>query len=240
MSDQARAVTCLLEEWSAGDPEALDQLMPLVLDQVRDLAARALARESPAHTLQPTALVNEVYLRLAGRRSVQWKNREQFFGFLADLMRRILVDHARRHQASKRGGDIANPPGGLPFLMAVTVLPAAVAGFLLGKRLHRDAAPVPSPRTRALRGLFAGAILTALAYTLGITGSAAITFVVRGRFSARAFTDAFEMVQEVLGEGIVEVLIGLPFGALAGMAFYLLAGKRTAEPPGIDPADTVS
>lgn len=105
MGDGAREVTRLLEQWSDGDPRALERLMPLVLDQVRDLAARALARESPAHTLQPTALVNEVYLRLAGRRSVQWKNREQFFGFLADLMRRILVDHARRQRTSKRGGD---------------------------------------------------------------------------------------------------------------------------------------
>ncbi|MCP4655473.1 MAG: RNA polymerase subunit sigma-70, partial [bacterium] len=105
MTNEESEVTRLLKDWSAGEPGALERLMPLVFDHVRDLAARALAHESPEHTLQPTALVNEVYLRLAGRRSVQWKNREQFFGFLADVMRRILVDHARRRHAAKRGGD---------------------------------------------------------------------------------------------------------------------------------------
>lgn len=105
MTDTDGQVTRLLKEWGAGSPQALDQLMPQVYDHVRDLAARALAHEPDDHTLQPTALVNEAYLRLAGRRSVQWENREQFFGFLADLMRRILVDHARRQRANKRGGD---------------------------------------------------------------------------------------------------------------------------------------
>ncbi|MCP4654136.1 MAG: sigma-70 family RNA polymerase sigma factor [bacterium] len=107
MTNTDGQVTQLLKEWGAGSPQALGQLMPQVYDHVRDLAARALAHEPDAHTLQPTALVNEAYLRLAGRRSVRWKNREQFFGFLADLMRRILVDHARRQRAGKRGGDAA-------------------------------------------------------------------------------------------------------------------------------------
>jgi RNA polymerase sigma factor (TIGR02999 family) len=110
MSTKESEVTHLLEHWADGDPDALDRLMPQVYDHVRDLAARALAREATSHTLQPTALVNEVYLRLAGRRSVQWRNREQFFGFLADLMRRILVDHARRHRTVKRGGDVVRVP----------------------------------------------------------------------------------------------------------------------------------
>ncbi len=105
MTQPEPEVTRLLKEWSAGDGSALDRVMPMVLAHVRDLAARALAPELPEHTLQPTALANEVYLRLAGCRSVRWKNREQFFGFLADLMRRILVDHARRRQAVKRGRD---------------------------------------------------------------------------------------------------------------------------------------
>jgi RNA polymerase sigma factor (TIGR02999 family) len=103
-------VTRLLGEWGQGDPDALDQLMPAVFDEVRGLARRALAREAPGHTLQPTALVHEVYLRLSGRRSVQWKNRDQFFGFLADLMRRILVDHARRRHATKRGSGVPDLP----------------------------------------------------------------------------------------------------------------------------------
>ena len=105
MSGTESEVTRLLEGWASGDQRALDQLIPLVIGHVRELAARALAREAPDHTLQPTALANEVYLQLAGRRSVQWRNREQFFGFLADLMRRILVDHARRHKSAKRGGN---------------------------------------------------------------------------------------------------------------------------------------
>ena len=103
MAKTASEVTSLLREWSDGDPDALDKLMPLVIDEVRDLARKALALESPAHTLQPTALVNEVYLRLIDRRTYWWQDRAQFFSSLAELMRRILVDHARRHRAAKRG-----------------------------------------------------------------------------------------------------------------------------------------
>jgi RNA polymerase sigma-70 factor (ECF subfamily) len=97
-------VTRLLRQWTAGDPEARDELFPLVLDEVRTLARRALAGERNGHTLQPTALVNEVYLSLVNRRSVQWENRTQFFGALAEIMRRILVDSARSRLRDKRGG----------------------------------------------------------------------------------------------------------------------------------------
>ena len=103
-------ITQLLDEWSAGKPGALGRLLPLVLDRVRELAARALSGEKPLHTLQPTALVNEVYIRLIGRRDVQWQSREQLFGYLAKLMRHILVDHARRHLTQKRGGDVVLVP----------------------------------------------------------------------------------------------------------------------------------
>ncbi len=104
MGYSEQEVTRLLDAWGDGDPEALAKLIPVVFDDVRDLAGRALARETPAHTLQPTALVNEVYLRLVDRRSVHFEHREHFFGFLAGLMRRILVDHARKHLRAKRGG----------------------------------------------------------------------------------------------------------------------------------------
>jgi len=104
VADIRSGVTELLDRWSAGDREALDELIPLVFDEVRELARYHLARERPGHTLQPTALVNEVYLRLEKRRRVSWKNREQFFGFLVQLIRRILVDHARKHGRAKRGG----------------------------------------------------------------------------------------------------------------------------------------
>ncbi len=96
-------ITELLDRWGDGAPNALGELIPLVFNDVRELARRALAKEPAGHTLQPTALVSEVYLRLEGRRSVQWKNREQFFGFLSQLIRRILIDHARSHQRAKRG-----------------------------------------------------------------------------------------------------------------------------------------
>jgi len=104
MSERQSEVTGLLLEWSAGDPDALDKLMPIVVAELRRIARSQFARETPGHTLQPTALVNELYLRLVGHRKVAWKNRAQFFGVAAKLMRRILVDHARRRRADKRGG----------------------------------------------------------------------------------------------------------------------------------------
>lgn len=97
-------VTQLLVEWGNGDQAALDKLMPLVLGELRRLARSYLRRERTNHTLQPTALVNEAYLRLVDQRSARWQNRAQFFGVAAQLMRRILVDHARLRQAEKRGG----------------------------------------------------------------------------------------------------------------------------------------
>lgn len=98
-------ITQLLERWSQGDEEALDQLMPLVYDELHRLAGAYLRRERREHTLQPTALVNEAYLKLVRQRNIQWQNRAQFLGVAAQLMRRILVDHARANYADKRGGD---------------------------------------------------------------------------------------------------------------------------------------
>jgi RNA polymerase sigma factor (TIGR02999 family) len=97
-------VTQLLIDWSKGDQAALDRLMPLVYSELRRLAANYLRRERQGHTLQPTALVNEAYLRLVDQKNAKWQNRAQFFGISAQLMRRILVDHARQRKAAKRGG----------------------------------------------------------------------------------------------------------------------------------------
>jgi RNA polymerase sigma-70 factor, ECF subfamily len=97
-------VTQLLIDWSRGDQAALDKLMPLVYSELRRLASNYLRRERAGHTLQPTALVNEAYLKLVDQRNMKWQNRAQFFGISAQLMRRILVDHARQHRAAKRGG----------------------------------------------------------------------------------------------------------------------------------------
>ena len=96
-------VTRLLRLWSAGDQQALNDLMPAVYTEVRKLARSYLRRERPDHTLQPTALVNEAYMRLIDQRQVQWNNRAHFFGIAAQMMRRVLVDHARSRKADKRG-----------------------------------------------------------------------------------------------------------------------------------------
>ena len=97
-------VTRLLERWSKGDREALDELMPLVYQELRRLANNYLRRERANHTLQPTALVNEAYLKLIDQQRAHWQNRAHFFAVSAQLMRRILVDHARARAARKRGG----------------------------------------------------------------------------------------------------------------------------------------
>lgn len=97
-------VTELLKAWGDGDREALDRLVPLVYAELRRRAAAQLARERGSHTLQPTALVHEAFLRLVDQHSARWENRAQFFGVAAQLMRRILVDHARARAAAKRGG----------------------------------------------------------------------------------------------------------------------------------------
>lgn len=96
-------VTALLGDWSRGDRTALNQLLPLVYAELRRVATRQLQRERADHTLQPTALVHEAFIRLVDQRRVDWQNRAHFFGVAATVMRRILVDHARRHRASKRG-----------------------------------------------------------------------------------------------------------------------------------------
>jgi RNA polymerase sigma factor (TIGR02999 family) len=97
-------ITQLLLLWNDGDQTALEKLMPLVHSELRRLAGNYLRRERPGHTLQPTALVNEAYLRLVDQRKAKWQNRAQFYGIAAQLMRRVLVDHARQHKAAKRGG----------------------------------------------------------------------------------------------------------------------------------------
>ena len=98
-------VTRLLIDWGNGEQAALDEMLPLVYEDLRRLAAFYMSRERPGHTLQPTALVNEAYLRLVEQRKVDWKNRAQFLGLAAEMMRRILVNYARERVAAKRGGE---------------------------------------------------------------------------------------------------------------------------------------
>ncbi len=123
MADRKPAgeITALLSRWRKGSPEAEEQLMSLVQAELRKLAASYLRRERGGHTLQPTAIVNEAYIRLMPQRGVEWANRAHFFGIAAKMMRRVLVDHARRRRAAKREGfagdpitlsNVADPVGG--------------------------------------------------------------------------------------------------------------------------------
>jgi len=102
-------VTVLLAKWRQGSEDAQERLMEVVQSELRRLAASYLRRERPGHTLQPTAVVNEAYLRLMPQRGVRWENRAHFFGIAAKMMRRVLVDHARRKRAGKREGFSGDP-----------------------------------------------------------------------------------------------------------------------------------
>jgi RNA polymerase sigma factor (TIGR02999 family) len=97
-------VTQLLADWGKGDRSALDKLFPLVHSELRRIAQRQMSQERPSHTLQATALVNEAYLKLAGQQGFDWQNRAHFFAVCAQVMRHILIDHARAHSRDKRGG----------------------------------------------------------------------------------------------------------------------------------------
>jgi RNA polymerase sigma-70 factor (ECF subfamily) len=106
MAEQAGDVTKLLRQLRAGDPGSSERLIAAVHGELRQVAARAMRSERPGHTLQPTALVNEAFLRLAGQTGVEWQDRAHFFGVAARVMREILVDYARKHGAAKRGGGV--------------------------------------------------------------------------------------------------------------------------------------
>lgn len=104
MVESRQNITELLLSWSNGNKEALDQILPVVYDELRKQAANYLRRERAGHTLQTTALIHEAYIRLVDQRNVRWQNRAHFFGISAQMMRRILVDHARAKARAKRGG----------------------------------------------------------------------------------------------------------------------------------------
>ena len=116
-------ITQLLINWGQGDNTALDQLVPLVYPELRRLAKRQMRRESPEHTLQTSALINEAYLKLVDQQNVQWQNRAHFFAVAAQVMRHILVDHARSRNYAKRGGGATKLP--LDEAMALTEQRAA-------------------------------------------------------------------------------------------------------------------
>ena len=106
-ADERHSITQMLQEWSEGNAQALDELMPLVYRELHRQASRYLRHERPNHTLQTTALIHEAYLKLIDQRDVRWESRTHFFAIAAQAMRRILVDYARTKRRNKRGGDDA-------------------------------------------------------------------------------------------------------------------------------------
>jgi RNA polymerase sigma factor (TIGR02999 family) len=147
-------VTALLADWSRGNRSALHQLLPLVYAELRRIAARQLRSERAGHTLQPTALVHEVYLRLVDQRQVDWRNRAHFFGVAAQIMRRILVDHARRHAAGKRGEGVqCVSVDDAPELAASNDLPILALDHALDRLQKVDAELARIVELRAFGGL---------------------------------------------------------------------------------------
>jgi RNA polymerase sigma factor (TIGR02999 family) len=164
----ANAVTRLLRRWSEGDQQALDELMPLVYDELRQVARQRLRHEHPGHTLQPTALVHEAYLKLVDQRRTRWQNRAHFFAVAAQLIRRILVDHARRHAASKRGG------GAGALTLEATLEPAVereLSVVALDDTLSRLAALDPRQARLVELRFFGGLDVEETAEVLGISSA---------------------------------------------------------------------
>ena len=168
--ESALDVTGLLRAWGAGDAVAGEQLLPAVYAELRRQAARALRREDAGHTLQPTALVHEAYLRLVDQRRVEWHNRVQFLGVAANAMRRVLVDHARGRHAAKRGGGAAPltladadvPDAGSPGVAGVDVLAVHAA-------LERLAALDPDQARLVELRYFGGLNIVETAEALGVS-----------------------------------------------------------------------
>jgi len=165
-AEPSREVTRLLGAWSRGDPAAREALMPLVYSELRRLAASYLRRERTDHTLQPTALVHEAYLRLVEQKNVQWQDKSHFFAITAQLMRRILVDHARGHLADKRGSGAPK----VPLTEAIVMSQERPAELLaLDESLSRLAAlDAQQARVVELR-VFAGLTVEETAEVLGIS-----------------------------------------------------------------------
>ena len=162
-STSPKEVTRLLNAWSGGNQAALDQLMPLVYDELRRIARGYMRHERSENTLQPTALVNEAYLRLIGQREVRWQNRAHFFAIAAKLMRRILVDRARRQHAAKRGGPAQPSP-----LIDVAVSPQQNVDLLLLDDALNGLAEFDAQQARIVElKYFAGLTIEEIAEVLG-------------------------------------------------------------------------
>ena len=166
MTASSHHVTALLHAWTAGDTAARDELMTAVYQELRRRAAGQLRRERRGHTLQPTALVHEAYVRLVDQRRVAWQNRGQFFGVACQMMRRILVDHARAHRMAKRSGQWAR----VTLDEGVRATPAVDVDVLdLDAALTRLAAFDPRKSQLAELRFFGGLSLEEAGEALGIS-----------------------------------------------------------------------
>ncbi len=173
MAKTLSEVTRLLLAWNEGDTEAREQLIPLVYDELHAIAARQLGREGEKrdHTLQPTALVNELYLRLVDQKRVHWKEQQEFFGVAAELIRRILVDHARKRQTIKRGGEVFK----IPLDETLGIAAARDPGLLALDDALRDLAKHDPRGSRIVElHVFGGLQFDEIAEILGISRSTAL------------------------------------------------------------------
>jgi RNA polymerase sigma-70 factor (ECF subfamily) len=162
----AGQVTELLRAWGSGDDAALHQLVPLVESELRRLAGAYMARERPGHTLQPTALVNEAFLRLVDAQDVRWQGRAHFFGIAARLMRRVLVDHARSRDVAKRGGGARAEP----LETAVLVSRAPDVGLLDLHRVLDALSEIDERKARVVEmRFFGGMTVDETAEALGVS-----------------------------------------------------------------------
>ena len=164
-------ITSLLEAWSAGDPSALDQLVPLVFDDLHRMARYFFQRESKTHTLQPTALVSEVYFRMRGQKEVHLETRADFFNFAAEVMRHFLVDYARKRSAEKRGGGVTPLPfdSGIASLLSST--PATTRLLDLHRALEELEQIAPQQAQVVTLRFFLGLQVTEVAELLDISES---------------------------------------------------------------------
>lgn len=164
-------ITELLRDWTGGNAAAMDELLPFVYDELRRRAARYLGRERINHTLQPTALVHEAYLKLVDQKAVKWKDRGHFFAVAAQAMRRILVDHAKYKNRSKRGGDL--PDVQLDAMVESAIIESKVDIEALDEALSRLALVDPDQERLVELRFFAGLSLEEAAAVMEISRATA-------------------------------------------------------------------
>lgn len=166
----ANDLTGLLIEWRQGDQAALDRLTPLVYDEIRRIAHRYVQREREGHTLQTTALINEAYLRLAGAKDIDWQNRAHFFAVTAQVMRHILIDHARRRRYVKHGGEVQHIPFDLAMTEAVQMSQPRAAELVALDEALDELAKLDPRKSRVVElRYFGGLSLEETAEVLGIS-----------------------------------------------------------------------